>query len=129
MPLKIRIIKSIILLGGELIVHNKYETLGGVIKSARKREEMTIEYLAERVGVSERYIYRIENNGSKPSFEILYRIIRELRINPDLIFYPEKPSKDSEIENFIRMLADCDERSVEVVKATAKALIETSSKK
>lgn len=46
----------------------------------------------------------------------------------DSIFYPEKPSKDSEVENLLRMLYSCDERSLEVVKATAKALIDTVSK-
>ncbi len=53
-------------------------------------------------------------------------MIRELSISADSIFYPEKPSKDSEIENLLRMLSACDERSLEVVKATVKALIHTA---
>ena len=62
-------------------------------------------------------------------YDVLYKLIRELSISPDLIFYPEKPSKESEVENLIRMLYTCDERSLEVVKATAKALIGTASEK
>ena len=50
-------------------------------------------------------------------------------ISADSIFYPEKPSKDSEVENLLRMLSACDERSLEVVKATAKALIDTAPEK
>ena len=50
-------------------------------------------------------------------------------ISPDLIFYPEKPSKDSEIENLLLMLSDCDERSLDVVTTTAKALIEIAEVK
>lgn len=99
------------------------DTLGGVIKLARDRAEITIEALAVKVGITERYLYRIENEGKKPSYEVLYKLIRELSISSDLIFYPEKPSIDSEVENLLRMLSVCDERSLEVVKATAKALL------
>ncbi len=110
-------------------MHNPPETLGDIIKSARQQTDITIEELAEKVGITERYLYRIENEGKKPSYDVLFKLIRELSISPDLIFYPEKPSKDSEIENLLRMLYNCDERSMEVVKATVKVLIETAPKK
>lgn len=116
----------IIIYGGELIVHKYTETLGDIIKSARERADLTVEAIAYKVGITERYLYRIENEGKKPSYDVLYKLIRELSISPDLIFYPEKPTKDSEIENLLRMLSDCDERSLEVVKAILKTLIETA---
>ena len=108
------------------MVQEKADTLGNVIKNARMEANITMEALAERIGVTERYLYRIENEGKKPSYDVLKKLIRELAIQPDLIFYPEKPFQDSEAENLIRMLCNCDERSVEVVKATAKALIGSS---
>ena len=110
-------------------MHSETEMLCSIIKTARQRSEVTMGALAEKVGITERYLYRIENEGKYPSYEVLYKIVRELAINPDLIFYPEKPSKDSEIENLIRVLSACDERSLEVVKATAKALINTAPEK
>ena len=63
----------------------------------------------------------------KKRIAIIYFI--ELSISADSIFYPEKPSKDSEVENLLRMLSACDERSLEVVKATVKALIDTAPEK
>ena len=78
--------------------------------------------------MSHEIIDKIENEGKKPSFEILYNLIRELAITPDSIFYPERSDKDSEVENLIRRLHNCDERSLEVIKATATALIETAPK-
>lgn len=110
-------------------MHNKPETLGAILKTAREKAEITVEALAERVGITERYLYRIENEGKKPSYDVLYNLIRELFISPDSIFYPEKLSKDSEIENLLRTLYSCDERSIEVVKATVKALIDTAPEK
>lgn len=110
-------------------MHNQPETLGSILKAAREKAGITIEALAERAGITERYLYRIENEGKKPSFDVLYKLIRELSISADSIFYPEKPSKDSEVENLFRMLSACDERSLEVVKATVKALIDTAPEK
>lgn len=109
-------------------MHKTPETLGTVIKAARQRSEITMESLAEKVGITERYLYRIENEGKCPSFEVLYKIVRELAILPDLIFYPEKPAKDSEIEDLVRMLYNCDERSMKIIKATAKAALESQQK-
>jgi transcriptional regulator with XRE-family HTH domain len=110
-------------------VHNQPETLGSILKAAREIAGITIEALAEKAGITERYLYRIENEGKKPSFDVLYKLIRELSISADSIFYPEKPSKDSEVENLLRMLSACDERSLKVVKATVKVLIDTAPQK
>lgn len=110
-------------------MHNNAETFGIIFKSAREMSELTVEKLANRIGITERYLYRIENEGKKPNFYVLYKLIRELDISPDLIFYPEKPSKESEVENLVRMLYRCDERFLEVVKATVKALIKVENNK
>lgn len=109
------------------MVHTYPETLGDVIKEARQKSGLTMEELAFRVDITTRYLYRIENEGKKPSYDVLYRLIRELSITPDSIFYPERSTKDSEVENLIRRLYNCDERSLEVIKATALALIETAA--
>ena len=90
---------------------------------------MTVETLANKVGVTERFIYRIENEGKKPSYEILYKLIRELAIVPDQIFFPEKQIKDSEMENLVRMLYNCDERSMQIIKATIKAALDSQPNK
>ena len=110
------------------MVHTEAETLGDIIKAARQKSGLTIEELANRLDITERYLYRIENQGKMPSFDILYKLIRELGISPDLIFYPERSDQDSEIEDLIRRLYNCDERSLEVIKATATALMDTAPK-
>lgn len=110
-------------------MHNQPETLGSILKAAREIAGITIEALAEKAGITERYLYQIENEGKKPSFDVLYKLIRELSISADSIFYPEKLSKDSEAENLLRMLSACDERSLKVVKATVKVFIDTAPQK
>lgn len=105
------------------------ETLGEIIKTARDKSGLTVEELTARVGISERYLYRIENEGKVPKFEVLKKLVRELAIDANLIFYPEKPSKDSEAEDLVRMLYNCDDRSTKIVKATAKAALESQEAK
>lgn len=103
-------------------MHSNTDILGQVIKKARKQHNLTIEVLAEKIGVSERYLYRIENEGKKPSFDVLYKLIRCLSIPADSIFYPEKPSKESEIEDIARRLYNYTERDLEIIKAVVKAM-------
>ena len=111
------------------MVQKQPETPSEIIKAARDKSDLTVEELTDRVGITERYLYRIENEGKKPSFDVLHKLVRELNISADSIFYLEKPSKDSEVENLLRMLSACDERSLAVVKATVKALIDTAPEK
>lgn len=110
-------------------MHREPETLGCIIKTARENAGITIEALANKVDITERYLYRIENEGKKPSFDVLHKLVRELNISADSIFYPEKPSKDSEVEDLVRMLYNCDDRSMKIVKATAKAALESQEAK
>ena len=53
--------------GGERMVHTDTDILGNVVKQARQKSDMTIEKLAELVDVTDRYIYRIENEGKSPA--------------------------------------------------------------
>ena len=101
-------------------MQNEHEMLGEIIKNARMKADITVEDLAAKVGVGERFIYRIENEGKKPSYDILYKLIRELSILPDQIFFPEKKIEDSEMESLVRMLYNCDERSMQIIKATVE---------
>lgn len=112
---------------GELSVHEISDTLGDVVKAARENKSITIECLAEKLGISERYLYRIENEHKKPSYSILYKLIRELGINPDNIFYPEKNSSITEFDSIIRQLYTCDKRSLQIVQATLQAALESQT--
>ena len=105
-------------------MHKIPDTLGSIVKDARMKANFTREKLAEKVSISPRYLSCIENEKRKPSFDVLLKIVRELAINPDSIFYPDKPCKDTEMENLIRMLYNCDEHSIKVVRATVKALLD-----
>ncbi len=60
------------------MVHNQPEMLGEIIKTAREKSDLTVEELTARVGISERYLYRIENEGKVPKFDVLKELVREV---------------------------------------------------
>ncbi len=110
-------------------MHSNPVTVNDVIKAARQSADITVEKLAEKTGITERYLYRIENEGKKPSYDVLNKLVHALNISPDLVFDPAKPSKDSEVESLARMLYNCDERSLAIIKATVKAALESQPTK
>lgn len=71
-------------------MHNQPETLSVILKLAREKADITVETLADRVGITERYLYRIENEDKKPSYDVLYKLIRELSISPGFDFLPRE---------------------------------------
>lgn len=98
-------------------MQNTPEILGGIIKAARQRSGITMEELAYKVGVTERYLYRIENENKKPSFDVLFQLIRELSIFPDEIFYPEMNNVNLDLEQLIRMLYTLDPETLSIIKS------------
>jgi transcriptional regulator with XRE-family HTH domain len=80
---------------------NKVDHLGGVVKSARQSMQLTQSQLAERLYITVRYLKSIENSGQKPSYDLLVRIVRELDITADTVFYPkgdERPYKGNTLQ-------------------------------
>lgn len=109
--------------GGELTVHTNTETLGDIIKYYREKSDYTVEELANRVGVTERYLYRIENEGKKPSYDVLFRIIRTLSISTERIFYPEINNQSQNINRIVRLLYLCDEKTIKGIESLIKELL------
>lgn len=100
------------------------EQFGALEKEFRDRAKLTVDALAGRVGISDRYVYRVENGGQVPSFDIMCKIVQTLSIPGDLVFYPkEKVTSDLDVEEVIHMLYRCDERSLKIVKAVLRAIL------
>ena len=58
----------------------EFETfkIGVLIQEARKKQHLTQQQLAEKVGTTKNYISRIENNASEIRLSTFMRIIREV---------------------------------------------------
>jgi Uncharacterized protein conserved in bacteria len=102
---------------------NNLDRLGIILKTARKAKGLTREQLAEVINITPRYLMSIENENKKPSYDVLYRLIRELGISGDTIFYPENQHIDTKVEQLARLLYLCDDRELKIATATIQALI------
>ena len=68
------------------------DKLGEIIKTSRLKMGLTRDQLSEKIGISPRYLMSIEHEGKKPSYDVLFQLIRYLTINANDIFFPESIS-------------------------------------
>ncbi len=62
-----------------------YKEVGRRIARERKKNSLTQEQLAEKIGMSGNYISNIENRYSIPSLETLVKICSALNVTPDYL--------------------------------------------
>lgn len=65
------------------------QPLASAVKNARSRLGLTQSEVANSIDIDGRTILNIENGKGNPKLEILYPLVRRLKIDPREIFYPE----------------------------------------
>lgn len=86
---------------------------------------MTQQQLAERLSISPHYLMAIENRNQIPSSKVLFKIIRELNISADAIFYPEQ-GHDCELVSRLRILLErVGEHDIEYIIAVLQVLLQS----
>ena len=100
--------------------------LGNVIKVARERLGFTQKELAENINSDVRTILNIENYRGNPKLEVLYPLIRALRIDSREIFYPEMQRNTASLTRLRLLIEECGEdeadRLIPIVQASLAAL-------
>lgn len=99
--------------------------MGFRLKKARTDQKLTYEELAEKSGVSSRYIKEIENHGNVPSIEKLGQLIRALHISADPFFYPVAPADNFDYKRLLVYLSQCTEEQITTILAIAEAYLRT----
>jgi len=100
------------------------EKLGNAVKTARIEKNLTQQQLAARLSISPHYLMAIENRNQIPSSKVLFRIIRELNISADAIFYPEQ-GHDCELVNRLHIMLDrFGEQDIEHIIAVLQVLLQ-----
>jgi transcriptional regulator with XRE-family HTH domain len=106
---------------------NKIDKLGSILKTARNAKGLTREQLAEIINITPRYLMSIENENKKPSYDVLFRLVRELNISADTIFYPENQYANTKIEQLIRLLYLCNDRELNITTTVIQSLLENKN--
>ncbi len=98
---------------------------GIVLKNARMEQKLTQAELAEKLDVSLPYIKDLERFRNNPSYEMFERIIRYFNLSADAVIYPEKNLPNGTCQKIERLLTRCNEHQLQVILATAEALLST----
>lgn len=98
--------------------------LGMAIKTARNEMKITQSELADKLNISVRYLQTIENESQTPSYTVLERILEILNIPSSVVFESLGGESSVEKEELLYLINNrCCERDIEVLLATAKALV------
>lgn len=83
--------------------------LGDVVKRARGELDLTQAQVASRIDKDTRTIMNIENYKGNPKMEVLFPLIRTLKIDPREIFNPEMQRESPAIRQLRFLIEDCAE--------------------
>ena len=65
----------------------------------------------------------IENGRQKPSYNLLYRLVRELSIPANLIFYPEIAENRLQLVRATAMLHRCGDKELNIIVSLIQSLL------
>lgn len=86
--------------------------LGDCIYKKRKELRWTQAYLAERSGVTEQTIRKIEHYDANPQMDVLFSLVNVLQIDPSEIFYPKKEEDSPAKKQLEILLTDCSDNQI-----------------
>lgn len=78
-----------------------YEEMGHKLKVERVKLNYKQEYLAEKIGVQQKYISKIEHGGAKPEFAKIYELANLLGVSLDYLAGRESITTDDYLTNTI----------------------------
>ena len=97
---------------------------GNLIKEARENYKYTTEECAEKLGISTRYLQKIENEGNLPSYGPLRNIVQLFSMDANYLFYDNYNKDDFLRSNVIQKIKLCDDYELNVISATLNALLD-----
>ena len=84
--------------------------LGDTVKKARNELGLTQNQVADKIDVDVRTVMNIENYKGNPKMEVLFPLIRALKIDASEIFYPEMQRQTPALRQLRIMVEECNEQ-------------------
>lgn len=99
-------------------------SLATAVKNARIQLSMTQREVANAADIDDRTVLNIENGKGNPKLEVLYPLVRVLRINPNEIFYPEHINGTSEQYQLHKIIDDCTEQEAAALLSAVSSILD-----
>lgn len=98
-------------------------TLGDAVRRARMKLDLTQSEVAESIDVDVRTVLNIENSKGNPKMEVLYPLVRALKIDAKEIFYPEMQRESPAISQLRLLIEDCSEEEAAAMIPVLKSVL------
>ena len=90
-------------------------SLGDVIKRARGKLGLTQNEVADAADIDVRTVLNIENYKGNPKMEVLYPLVRALKIDAREIFNPEIQRESPALRQLRLLIEECSEEEAEAI--------------
>ena len=112
-------------------MHDYSRPLGDAVKRARGKLDLTQNEVADIADIDVRTVLNIENYKGNPKMEVLYPLVRALKIDAREIFNPEMQRETPALRQLRLLIEDCSEEEaaaiIPVFKAVLTALRDTNA--
>ncbi len=97
--------------------------LGDAVRRARMKLDLTQSEVAESIDMDVRTVLNIENSKGNPKMEVLYPLVRVLKIDAKEIFYPEMQRESPSISQLRLLIEDCSEEEAATMIPVLKSVL------
>lgn len=97
--------------------------LGDAVRRTRMKLDLTQSEVAESIDVDVRTVLNIENSKGNPKMEVLYPLVRVLKIDAKEIFYPEMQRESPSISQLRLLIEDCSEEEAATMIPVLKSVL------
>lgn len=97
--------------------------LGDAVKRARGKLGLTQNEVADAADVDVRTVLNIENYKGNPKMEVLFPLVRALKIDAREIFYPEIRRESPAIRQLRLLIEECSEGEVAAMIPVFEAVL------
>ena len=98
-------------------------SLGDVIKRARGKLGLTQNEVADAADIDVRTVLNIENYKGNPKMEVLYPLVRALKIDAREIFNPEIQRESPALRQLRLLIEECSEEEAEAIIPVIRSVL------
>ena len=96
-------------------MHDYSRPLGDAVKRAREKLDLTQNEVADLADVDVRTVLNIENYKGNPKMEVLYPLVRALKIDAREIFNPEIRRESPALRQLRVLIEECSEEEAAAI--------------
>ena len=104
-------------------MHDYSRPLGDAVKRARGKLDLTQNEVADLADVDVRTVLNIENYKGNPKMEVLYPLVRALKIDAREIFNPEIRRESPALRQLRVLIEECSEEEAAAIIPVFKSVL------